>query len=214
MNTGRSPTSGVYRQPRPEPCDEYPNIHRHWDSSHGVFAARVLPGQYYVTDRPDEMISTLLGSCIAACIRDPAVRVGGLNHFMLPDGEGDLDGLASRYGVHAMEHLINDILKRGGRRDRLEIKLFGGGRILSGLSDVGEKNIRFVREFIRVEGYGITAEDLGGEFSRKIHYFPATGRVLVKRLPASRANEVVQEEVCYERSIRKTAVSDDIELFD
>ena len=141
MNTGRSPTSGVYRQPRREPCDEYPNIHRHWDSSHGVFAARVLPGQYYVTDRPDEMISTLLGSCIAACIRDPAVRVGGLNHFMLPDGEGDLDGLASRYGVHAMEHLINDILKRGGRRDRLEIKLFGGGRILSGLSDVGEKNI-------------------------------------------------------------------------
>lgn len=180
---------------------------------HQVFAARVLPGQYYVSDSCQEMISTVLGSCIAACIRDTRLNIGGLNHFMLPEGDSG-DGMAARYGAYAMEHLINDILKLGGRRDSLEVKLFGGGKILQGLSDVGQKNIRFVRDYLRTEGISVVAEDLGGEFSRKINYFPTTGRVLVKRLAAVQTISLQEQEVAYSRSLLQQASGNEIELFD
>lgn len=192
----------------------YPDVQKHWDGSHGVYAARVLPGQYYVTSSSEEMISTVLGSCIAACIRDKVLNIGGLNHFMLPEGEGGMDGVAARYGVYAMEHLINDIIKMGGRRENLEIKVFGGGKIMRGMTDVGMKNIRFVKKFLATEGLTIDAEDLGLEFSRKVNYFPTTGRVLVKRLRSLHAETIVNEEVAYSRSLEKESAGNDIELFD
>ena len=158
---------------------KYPDIQRHWDGTHSVYAARVLPGQYYVSDSEDEMITTVLGSCISACIRERVLKLGGMNHFMLP-----------------------------------EVKIFGGGRMMRGLSDVGGKNITFVRAFLELEGIAIVAEDVGLEFSRKINYFPTTGRVLVKRLRSLHANMVIHEEEVYGRKLHEKPVSNDIELFD
>src|ERR1700747_304267 len=126
----------------------------------------MLPGRYYVT-RGEEAISTVLGSCISACVRDPIRNVGGMNHFMLPEDASSgapnnwLDpavGLATRYGTYAMESLVNDLLKLGATRQRLEVKVFGGGRVLSGMTDVGARNIAFVRNFLQLEGYHIIAE--------------------------------------------------------
>ena len=159
------------------------------------------------------MISTVLGSCISACIRDTQLKIGGLNHFMLPEGDSG-DGMAARYGAFAMEHLINDILKHGGRREHLEIKVFGGGKIMRGLADVGQKNIDFLHSFLRMEGLHIVAEDMGGEFSRKINYFPNSGRVLVKRLRSLHTNSVRDEEVAYSQNLQQQAQGNDIELFD
>nr|WP_232787373.1 chemoreceptor glutamine deamidase CheD [Spongiibacter nanhainus] len=191
-----------------------PDIQKHWDGHHGVHAARVLPGQYYVTDCETEMISTVLGSCIAACIRDRKLRIGGMNHFMLPAGDLTLDGMATRYGAYAMEHLINDILKLGGRRENLEIKLFGGGKIMRGMTDVGQKNIDFVTRFLETEGLEVEASDLGREFSRKVNYFPTSGRVLVKRLRSLHDTSIAQEEQAYSRVLADEAPGNDIELFD
>ncbi|WP_051171309.1 chemoreceptor glutamine deamidase CheD [Spongiibacter marinus] len=199
---------------RSEISEHYPGVSCHWDSVHNVYAVRVLPGQYYVTDRSDQMISTVLGSCIAACIRDPEIGVGGLNHFMLPGGDVAADGVAARYGIYAMEHLINDIVRRGGDKRRLEIKLFGGGKIMRGLTDIGAKNIKFVREFLSVEGYPIAAADLGESFSRKVNYFPTTGQVLVKRLRSLHAQQIAREEIDYGKTLVEKPEYGDIELFD
>ncbi len=145
--------------------------------------AKILPGEYYVT-RSEEVITTVLGSCISACIRDPSAQVGGMNHFMLPEdsssGDGNrwLDpvaGLATRYGSHAMESLINELMKLGASRSRFEIKLFGAGRILASVTDVGARNIAFVHEYLKTEGLRALAEDLGD-------IFPAASRI--SRRPA------------------------------
>lgn len=192
----------------------YPDVHKHWDSVHGVYAARVLPGQYYVTNAKDEMVSTVLGSCIAACIRDKVLNIGGLNHFMLPEGEGGMDGVAARYGVYAMEHLMNDIIKMGGKKSNFEIKVFGGGKIMRGMTDIGAKNIRFLRQFLLTEGLTVEAEDLGLEFSRKVNYFPASGRVLVKRLRSIHVETIASEEAVYSRNLEQESSGNDIELFD
>ena len=129
---------------------------RYFDPRFGKTAVRVLPGEYYVTEDESEMIVTVLGSCISACIRDPLLKIGGMNHFMLPSSDTGQWGQVSaemRYGNYAMEMLINDLMRRGARRDRLEFKLFGGAHIGTSSSDVGDKNIRFVRTYMRDEGF-------------------------------------------------------------
>ena len=113
-----------------------------------------MQGDFYVTDTPQEVLTTILGSCIAACIRDPSVGVGGMNHFLLPEGDGE-DRNARRFGVNAMEILINDILKRGGERSRLEAKLFGGANVINAMSDVGSRNAAFAKQFLSDEGISI-----------------------------------------------------------
>lgn len=137
----------------------------------------VIQGEYRVVDRPNVVLATILGSCVAACLRDPEAHVGGMNHFLLP---GDLDGTkaadAERYGVHLMELLVNGLLKRGARRERLEGKLFGGARMLDGLPDIGSKNASFARRFLNNEGIRIVAEDLGGARGRRLEYYPRSGR--------------------------------------
>ncbi len=172
--------------------------------------------------RSDEAITTVLGSCISACIRDPAVRIGGMNHFMLPEDnssgksswiEGP-GGLATRYGSYAMESLINELMKLGARRDRMEVKLFGGGKILSSMTDVGKKNIQFAKEFLRVEGFKIAAEDVGDVCPRRVMYFPTTGVVMLKRLRALDVVEIAQRETNYLSTLAAKKADDDIELFD
>jgi len=133
----------------------------------------VIQGEYQVVDDPDVVLSTVLGSCVAACLRDPEAGVGGMNHFLLP---GDMDRDAESVGVHLMELLVNGLLKRGARRERLEGKLFGGARMMEGLSDIGAKNAAFAKRFLRNEGIRLVAENLGGTRGRRIEYIPVTGQ--------------------------------------
>jgi chemotaxis protein CheD len=200
----------------------FDHMQRYWDTEHEHWMVKILPGEYYVT-RHEEAISTVLGSCISACVRDPAVNLGGMNHFMLPQdatvGPNNwLDpavGLATRYGVYAMESLINDLLKLGARRERLEIKLFGGGRILSGMTDVGDRNIQFIHDYIRLEGHRVAAEDLGGTQPRKLIYFPASGRARLRKLRPVENRIISHHEQLYLESIgNKAAGGGDVELFE
>jgi len=199
----------------------FEHVKRYWDPGCDRWSAKLLPGEYFVT-RSDEAITTVLGSCIAACIRDPATRIGGMNHFMLPEdgspgksswveGRG---GLATRYGSYAMESLINELMKLGARRDRLEVKLFGGGRILSSMTDVGQKNIAFARDFLKVEGFKIAAEDVGDVYPRRVIYFPATGVAMLKRLRALDVSAIAQRESIYLTNLAAEPAGDDVELFD
>jgi chemotaxis protein CheD len=136
----------------------------------------IVQGEYHVSAAPDVAITTLLGSCVAACITDPVARVGGMNHFLLP-GEDAASPLMARHGVHLMELLINGLLKAGASRQRLEAKLFGGARTMNVSGAFGAANARFAQEFLRREGIAITGGSLGGETGRRIQFWPATGRV-------------------------------------
>jgi chemotaxis protein CheD len=215
----------LQRAPRSEPPPVLPafaHMQRYWDPESSHWTVKILPGEYYVT-RNDEAVATVLGSCVSACVRDPDRNVGGMNHFMLPEdatvGPNNwLDpavGLATRYGSYAMESLINDLLKLGASRERLEIKLFGGGRILSGMTDVGGRNVEFVRNYMQIEGYRVSAEDLGGQQPRKVVYFPASGRVRMRKLRPIENRTISHHEQLYLASLgNKAAGGGDVELFD
>jgi chemotaxis protein CheD len=137
----------------------------------------IVQGEFKVSNDPDVVVSTLLGSCVAACIRDPAAGVGGMNHFLLPGDDGRAhDHEAERYGDYLMELLINGLMKRGAQRDRLEAKLFGGARMMSGLSDIGKKNAEFAERYLQHEGIAVVGRDLGGERGRRLQYWPVSGR--------------------------------------
>ena len=142
-----------------------------------------MQGEYHVSGDQALSITTLLGSCVAACIHDPAAQVGGMNHFLLP-GDEAASPLVARYGVHLMELLINGLLKQGAARQRLEAKLFGGARTMQGLGDIGAANARFAQEFLRREGIAVTGGSLGGETGRRIQFWPASGRVMQKLVRA------------------------------
>jgi len=206
------------RPSRPAILPGFETIKSYWDAQHKKHSARILPGEYYVS-RNDEIISTVLGSCVSACIRDPKIGIGGMNHFMLPEGaaadphSNDVTNTSARYGSYAMEHMINDILANGGRRERLEIKLFGGGKVLQSMTNVGDKNIHFVREYLRMETLPVSGEDLGGLHPRKVLYFPFSGRVMVKKLPIAKSEEVSQIELNYQHSIQQKPVAGEIDLF-
>ena len=205
----------------PDVLPGFGHLSRIWDSQHELCATKILPGEYYVTEH-DEIITTVLGSCVSACVRDPITGVGGMNHFMLPGDTaesltkwGGQDALETRYGIAAMENLINDILKQGARKNKLEVKLFGGGRILAmNVNDVGDRNISFAREFVRAEGLAIAAEDLGGPHPRKVNFFPKTGKVMIRRLRSVLKQRIAETEQQYAQSIGKQPDNDDIELFD
>ena len=196
----------------------FEHVRRSWNNTYAAYAARLLPGEYYVTIN-DEGVYTTLGSCISACIRDRVSGIGGMNHFMLP-ASMDADGwkstslsAATRYGNFAMEHLINVILKNGGLRQNLEVKLFGGGRILANMTDVGMRNIEFVRDYVQTEGLRVVAEDVGDIYPRMVVYFPSTGKVRVKRLRSLHNNVIIEEEICYISTVESKPVGGEIELF-
>jgi chemotaxis protein CheD len=200
----------------------FAHMQRNWDPENQRWSVKILPGEYYVT-KGDETVTTVLGSCISACVRDPIKNVGGMNHFMLPEDKSVgpnnwLDptvGLATRYGSYAMESLINDLLKLGAARERLEVKLFGGGRILQGMTDVGERNIEFVKSYMELEGLRIAAEDLGGTQPRKVIYFPASGRCKLRKLPPVENRTISHHEQLYRDSLRnKVADGGDVDLFE
>ena len=143
----------------------------------GGLRVHVVQGEQFVTEDPEAVLTTLLGSCVAACMRDPVAGVGGMNHFLLPGGRSNgLDTQARSHGVHAMELLVNALLQRGARRERLEAKLFGGARLIDGLTDVGRQNADFAERFLADEGIRLVGGSLRGEHGRKIQYWPVLGR--------------------------------------
>jgi chemotaxis protein CheD len=182
---------------------------RHFDMD----AAKIGPGEYYITQR-DMLIVTVLGSCVSACLRDPIAKVGGMNHFMLPDrgGEGPLSASA-RYGAYAMEVLINQLFALGAKRERLEAKVFGAARVLPGMSDIGERNAAFAIDYLKRESIRVLAEDLGHDEPCKIYYFAQTGRVLLKRLKSLRNDTIVQRERDYAAKLDKISGGGAADLF-
>lgn len=187
------------------------NIKYYFDRMNDCYTAKILPGEFYVT-RKEEMITTVLGSCVSACIYDPERRWGGMNHFMLPGTEKD-DSASARYGLFAMESLINEILKLGSRRENLRAKLFGGGQIIAQMTDVGLKNIRFAKKFLFSEGIVLENSDLGLVYPRKVNFFPATGKVMVKRLQSLNNNTIQEREHEYMRRLNQQPIAGDIDLF-
>jgi len=178
----------------------------------------VHQGDCHVSSAQDVTFSTVLGSCISACVRDRVANVGGMNHFLLAEQSGsakDRYGASARYGAFAMEQLINKVLSQGsGKKSNLEIKVFGGGKINTALDDVGAKNIEFVRQFLADEGYSASSEDLGGMFARRVLFKPHSGRAFVKRLDSDVGANVAKEELALaKRRVVVPAPVDDIELF-
>jgi chemotaxis protein CheD len=182
-------------------------------------AVKLLPGEYFVSD-DDIVLSTVLGSCVAACMWDHIAKVGGMNHFMLPGAtdrartEPDPIGLAGRYGVFAMEQLINELIKRGARKVNLEAKLFGGGAVLKNFTaiNVGERNAEFVLDFLRTEGIRVVSHDLMDVFPRRVAFFPVSGRALCRKLAQADAS-VVSAEQQYNARLNTAKAGGDVELF-
>lgn len=190
-----------------------PNLYH--DARFGLDAAKILPGEYYVSSR-EMVLVTVLGSCVSACVRDRRRGVGGMNHFMLPEqGGSETIGAAARYGAYAMEILLNQLIKGGAQREDLEAKVFGGGSVLSNLSslNVGERNAAFVLKFLDTERVRVAAKDLLGVWPRKIYYFPHSGKVLVKKLREMHNDTIVARERDYGRRLEKEPVTGDVELF-
>ncbi|WP_039916479.1 chemoreceptor glutamine deamidase CheD [Cellvibrio mixtus] len=193
-----------------------PNIY--FDRHFGRQAVKILPGEYYVT-AGDKLIVTVLGSCVAVCLRDKHTGTGGMNHFLLPSdnpNNSDLPGESARYGVHAMELLINHLLKMGANRSRMEAKVFGGGNVLRGMimNNVGQRNAEFVLDYLQIEQIPVTAKDLLGEFPRKVYFFPDTGQVLVKKIKILHNSTITDRESEYRMRVKFTPKSGDVELFD
>lgn len=196
---------------------QHDGVKRYYDHNHELTVVKIFSGDCYVSDGPGEMLVTILGSCVAACIRDPKIGIGGMNHFLLPgtlDDERDAgDEGALRYGVYAMEQLINEILKKGGNKLRLETKLFGGGNVINNSAAIGSKNATFVREFFKREGLPVLTEDLGGDLPRRIHYYPETGKVMMRKLKRKQDMSVVEEERQFERKLHNKPMEGSIDLF-
>ncbi len=190
---------------------------RVFDAASGMWMVKVFPGEYYLTRKTDEMIVTVLGSCVSACIRDPQAGIGGMNHFMLAhntSGGWGSDLHSARFGNFAMEKLINELIKAGARRERLEVKVFGGGNVTDSSNAVGTDNAEFVMRYLQAEGLRCAAQDLGGSHPRRIHYYPQTGRVVRRFLGLGESYLVRRDETDYEKRLqaeKKTA--GDIELF-
>jgi chemotaxis protein CheD len=165
-----------------------------YDAQFKIDAVKVLPGEHFVHDE-DLLILTTLGSCIAACLWDRHAKIGGMNHFMLPDGGGNAsDG--GRYGSYAMELLINEMMKRGASRSSLEAKVFGGGQVISGMHtmNVGERNTQFVLDYLKTEHIPVVSKDVLDVYPRKVCFLPGSGKAMVKRLATTNAEALLAQD--------------------
>ena len=192
-----------------------PNIY--FDSSFDIDAAKILPGEYYVTKR-NMVLVTVLGSCVAACIRDRVSGIGGMNHFMLPDSNRDSSdptSISARYGSYAMEMMINQLLKSGARRGNIEAKLFGGGSVMLGMvtANVGARNAEFALDYLHAEGIEVVGQDLLEDYARKVYFFPNSGRVLVKKIRTMHNETIIEREQAYRAKLKVVDIQGDVELF-
>jgi chemotaxis protein CheD len=178
---------------------------RYFDKDFNAHVVNVTIGGCVLSSATDEMLVTVLGSCVSACVRDPVLNIGGMNHFMLPGrplGAVPINDFMYRYGHFAMEKLMNDLFIRGAKRERLEIKLYGGARLLKARTSIGDDNISFVRNYLKEEGFIAASEDLGGLFPRRVNYFPATGRVFRLLMRRSDDAEVFNNEISFRAQLR------------
>ncbi len=176
-------------------------------------AVKVLPGEFFVYDE-DILIMTTLGSCIAACLWDREKRVGGMNHFLLPDGAGAAD--SGRYGSFAMDLLIGELVKRGATRATMEAKVFGGGAVVSGMNtiNVGERNTNFVLDYLRTERIAVVSKDVMDIYPRKVCFLPASGKAMVKRLATANTEALAaQERAAAHRAAPVTSAGGSVDLF-
>lgn len=189
---------------------------RYFDAAMEMNVVPVSQGDFYVTGRGDEVLSTVLGSCISACIRDTVRGYGGMNHFLLPDQSNpkDMAGASLRYGSFAMEQLINSIMSKGGRRENLEIKVFGGGNVIRGSMNVGHRNADFIESYLENEELPIAGKHLRGNAPRKLIFYPRTGRVKLRELPIDMAKTVAQKEIAKRVRVERNETNGTIELFD
>ena len=188
-------------------------VARYFDKQFKIDAAKILPGQYHATS-DDVVIVTVLGSCVSACLWDPARRIGGMNHFMLPGAAGGAAVASANLGLYAMEVLINRMLKLGAERRRIVAKVFGGASVLEGMDalNVGTQNGTFVLEFLAEEGIPVVAQDLYDVCPRKVYFFPASGKVMVKRLEALRNDTLEQREREYRAQLARRQAGE-VEIF-
>ncbi len=190
---------------------------RIFDPATNTWMVKIFPGEFYITANSDETLVTVLGSCVAACIRDPRLGIGGMNHFMLPQGRSGgwgKDAQSTRFGNFAMEKLINELLKAGCSRDSLEIKLFGGGNVTDSNIAVGTGNAEFALRYVEAERLRCVAQDLGGRFPRRIHYSPIDGKVVRRLLGREASGAVMREEMEHAQRLSTRAPAGEIELFD
>lgn len=188
-----------------------------FDATSACWMVKVFPGEFFVTKKSDEVLVTVLGSCVSACIRDHRTGIGGMNHFMLPHSHagnwaGDLQ--STRFGNFAMEKLINELMKAGCSRDSLEIKVFGGGNVTDSHNAIGTENSKFILRYLEAEGLRCAAQDLGGELPRRIHYHPANGRVVRRMLGTGESYAVAREETEYVSRLSSRTMAGEIQLFD
>ncbi len=188
---------------------------RFYNAAYDAHVIKIFAGEWAISAAEDEMLATILGSCVSACVRDPVAAVGGMNHFLLPGDENSMhqSGDAARYGVNAMESLINALLNAGAQKHRLEFKVFGGGNVINNSARIGSKNARFVKEFLAREGYRIASSDLEGDHPRSLHYYPVTGKVMLRTLRRQQDLQVVEEEKKYQRALIAKPTEGDVELF-
>jgi chemotaxis protein CheD len=189
---------------------------RFFDAAADAWMVKVFPGEFYVSRDTNEVLVTVLGSCVSACIRDPAIGIGGMNHFMLAHNDSGSWGdsqKSTRFGNFAMEKLINELIKAGCSRERMEIKVFGGGHVTDTSNLVGSDNADFVLSYLRAEGLRCAANDLGGTQPRRIHYYPATGRVIRRLLGSVDKYAVTRDEKEYGSRLKTQDTAGDIELF-
>lgn len=195
--------------------NSFAHIRRMADTRFPHEVAVIMPGEYFVSDEP-MVVYTVLGSCVSACIRDPIEKIGGMNHFMLPqpngDGQHDSWGESARYGSYAMELLINEILKRGGRKERLEVKIFGGGKIYDGNNDIGAGNANWVLDYLQREGLPPVTVNIGDVFPRKVYFFTESGRVLMKKIERIKNRTIFDREAQYQETFKRKK-EEDVILF-
>ena len=184
----------------------------YFDSHFQCSAVKVLPGEHFVSG-DDLLITTVLGSCIAACLWDAQQRVGGMNHFLLPDS--DAPEASGRYGAHAMDLLISEMLKLGACREHLQAKIFGGAQVMHSFTtlNVGERNTRFVQDYLATERIPVVSEDVLDIYPRKVVFFPVTGKAMVKRLAHAHPEAAAQEARGNAASVVRATSGGSVDLF-
>jgi len=201
------------RQPAPADFAAFTDAQSYWNNKWHCHALKIKPGEFYVSDQ-EIVITTVLGSCISVCAYDPTTGFGGMNHFMLPDNSHHSNPVrCTRYGMFAMEQLINELMKKGSICENLHLKVTGGGEMLQGVSAIGKENINFIEKFIADENLHLVSSDTGGDQGRRVAFFPSSGKMLVNKMSHRQDQCLIKEESEYRHKTDYQLDTQDVELF-
>lgn len=188
-------------------------IKRYYDQNMELTVVKLITGDCYYTSEDREMLVTILGSCISVCLTDPLIRAGGMNHILLPGDGGGIDQNSTRFGAYAMEELINGLLKLGAQKYRMKAKIFGGGNVIKNSAMIGQRNIEFVKKYLEQEEIEVLSADVGGDTARRLHFFPDTGKAMVRKLRRKEDYVIVEKEKEYQNKMVAKEPETDVELF-